>query len=61
MSKNKPNVYVIIYEDSVQCYTNLAKAIRNTPKISYFPIYRALKDSNQTQQFGYKIIKTQLK
>jgi len=58
--KYNQKVYIVISDGKAKCYSNLAKAIRNTPTISYFSIYRLLLDSNKAEINGYTIFKTTL-
>jgi hypothetical protein len=57
----KRNVYVLIDEEDVQCFSNLTKLIRNTQKITYFSAYRALQKSNIIESGGVTITKTTLR
>lgn len=58
MRRNRQKVYVVINGDDINCYSNLTKAIRNTPSITYSPIYRVLLKSNKAERNGITVIKT---
>jgi hypothetical protein len=55
------NIYVLIEGNAIECYSNLTKLIRNAPKTTYYPIYRALLKLNRVERNGYVISKTKLK
>ena len=57
----KRNIYVLIEKNSVECYSNLTKLIKNAPELSYYPIYRALQLNSTTERKGYIVAKTILK
>jgi hypothetical protein len=57
----KRNVYVLIDGDRTESYSNLTKLIKDTPKLTYYTIYRALILSNRVDKNGCSVIKTILK
>jgi hypothetical protein len=57
----KRNIYVLLISDEVFTYSNLAKLIKNTPSLAYFPVYRAIKDTGIYSANNVKIVKTTLK
>ena len=54
------NVYIVMKDDSVECYSNLTKAVRKTPLIEYFPVYRQLVKNGIAENNGYRIINRKL-
>ena len=54
----KRNAYVLIINDSVEVFSNLTKLVKATREITYYPIYRALKDSNRVDRDNITIVKT---
>ena len=58
--RDKRKIYVVISPLEVKCYSNLTKAINNTPNITYSPIYQALKQSSRVEKNGYTIVCTVL-
>jgi hypothetical protein len=57
----KRNVYVVIKEESVECYSNLTKLIKSNSDLTYFSVYRALTLSSKIERDGITIVKTVLK
>ena len=58
---NKRNIYIVFKDDNVVCYSNLAKAIKQNPLLSYYSVYRDLLNNNKSTRNGYAIFKTVLK
>ena len=54
------NVYVLITDLDVVCYTNLSKLVRQNPKVNYYSTYRGLRVSNKVEKDGIIVIKTRL-
>lgn len=61
MRRTQQNIYVVIKEDSVECYSNLTKVVNNVPNLTYSPLYRAFKKGYEAIRNGHRVVKTKLK
>jgi hypothetical protein len=54
------NVYIVIGEYGVDCFSNLSKLIRAYP-FTYHPVYDALNRGEEYINGKYRVIKTKIK